>query len=495
MNHPVISSVFGFQLGNSYLSLPSAFYKHEPPTEVTEPKLVIFNTSLAESLGLNAQALQIDGANYFSGNQLFDVAIPFAQAYAGHQFGHFNMLGDGRAIMLGEHTLPNREVVDIQLKGAGRTPYSRSGDGRAALGPMLREYIMSEAMFALGIPTTRSLAVVTTGEKIYREDAMRGAILTRVAKSHIRVGTFQFAATLQDVSHLKSLADYTIARHFPDVMSEITQDENRYNALLNNVINLQATLVAKWMQVGFIHGVMNTDNVSICGETIDYGPCAFMNAYHNDTVFSSIDKAGRYAFGNQPNIAHWNLTRFAEALLPLLDGAGDKAIAIATQCLDRFPQEFFDCWMEGMRKKLGLFNTEDRDVRLVEDFLMYLQKHKADYTNTFVALTTGKFESEPMYDDAGVRDWYALWLARIQRQAESEAMRVDLMHRSNPKVIPRNHIIEVALEAAENTGDLSLVHDLLAVLANPYAPFEGDALYTRAPDAQFDAHYQTFCGT
>ncbi len=495
MNPPATSSEFGLQLGNSYLSLPATFYKHQLPTQVTEPKLVMLNTRLANALGLSAQALQMDGVHYFAGNQIFAGAVPFAQAYAGHQFGHFNMLGDGRAIMLAEHTLPNREVIDIQLKGAGRTPYSRSGDGRAALAPMLREYVMSEAMFALGIPTTRSLAVVTTGEKIYREDARRGAILTRVAKSHIRVGTFQFAAALQDVSSLKALADYTIARHFPDVLSDIMEEDNPYLALLNMVINLQASLVAKWMQVGFIHGVMNTDNVSICGETIDYGPCAFMNAYHTDTVFSSIDKAGRYAFGNQPNIAHWNLTRFAEALLPLLDSAQDKAVAIATTALDRFPKQFFDRWMEGMRKKLGLFNAEDSDIRLVEDFLMYLQKHKADYTNTFVALTLGQFEGEPLFEDAGVRNWYASWQARITRQTETEQMRIDLMHQSNPKVIPRNHIVEAALEAAENTGDLSLVHDLLAVLANPYAPFVGDANYTHAPDAQFDAHYQTFCGT
>lgn len=478
-------------LDSSYLSLPSVFYKKIAPTAVSDPSLLLFNDDLAYELDLNVDALKINGNHYFSGNALFENAQPFAQAYAGHQFGHFNLLGDGRAVMLGEYVLPHHQRVDIQLKGAGRTPYSRSGDGRAALGPMLREYIVSEAMHGLGIATTRSLAVTTTGEYLYRDEVSPGAVLTRVAGSHIRVGTFQFAAALQEVPHLKALSDYTVARHFPACMTA----ENPYIALLDSVIALQANLISKWMQVGFIHGVMNTDNMSICGETIDYGPCAFMNAYNSNTVFSSIDKAGRYAFGNQPNIAHWNLTRFAEALLPLLNLEQDVAIAVATQSLDAFPKLFFASWLDGMRKKLGLFNEEADDIKLIEDLLMHMQKNKADYTNTFVALSDDKIDACAIFQDAGFKHWHTLWQARLERQPETDADRIALMHRVNPKVIARNHIVEEALNAAVANGDMTLVRRLLNVLKTPYDAFTGDSIYTQPPPAMFDAEYKTFCGT
>lgn len=503
------NNIFGLQFTNSYQSLPAVFYKLQLPTPVQSPSLVLFNVALAQSLALNVDALQAHGCGYFAGNLFFADAQPFAEAYAGHQFGHFNMLGDGRAVMLCEHLAPKQALVDIQLKGSGRTPFSRSGDGRAALGPMLREYIISEAMFALGVPTTRSLAVVATGESIYRDTKAPSAVLTRVAASHIRVGTFQYAAALQDISHLKALADYTITRHYPALLVE----ESPYIALLNAVIEMQAALIAKWMQLGFIHGVMNTDNMSIPGETIDYGPCAFMNRYHSDTVFSSIDKNGRYAFGNQPNIAQWNLTRFAESLLPLLDASQEKAIVIATSCLDAFPKLFFTSWLAGMLEKFGLFNEEPEDAAFIESFLMYLQKHDLDYTNAFVALSTNATTidafvlsllithhenaallKDNILNDIGFCAWFDALQARIKRQPQSEVMRTALMHRVNAKVIPRNHLVEEALSAAQ-VGDLSLVHQLLKVLATPYEPFAGDVMYTAVPSRSFDKQYKTFCGT
>jgi uncharacterized protein YdiU (UPF0061 family) len=486
----LVADDVGVNFDNSYLQLPPIFHKKQLPTAVKSPSIAIFNDALALALGLNAEALSNQGAEYLSGNALFSGSEPIAQAYAGHQFGHFNILGDGRAILLGEHILPNKQRVDIQLKGAGRTPYSRSGDGRAALAPMLREYVMSEAMFALGIPTTRSLAVTTTGEHVYRDGASAGAVLARVAASHLRVGTFQFAASTQNLQQLQALADYAINRHFP----EIVNAENKYLELLKQVIALQASLIAQWMHVGFIHGVMNTDNMSICGETIDYGPCALMNTYLPETVFSSIDTGGRYAFGNQPNIAHWNLIRLAETLLALIDESEEKAIALATECLNTYPTQFFDCWLAGMRKKLGLFNAEAEDTKLAEDLLMHMQKNKADYTNTFSLLATEAIQATTLYQDAGFKDWLALWKARLARQSQTFDESIALMHSANPKVIPRNHLVEEALAAAEN-GDMTLFKDLLAVLANPYADLNHPEKYTQAPDAAFDRQYKTFCGT
>ncbi|HSH72921.1 MAG TPA: YdiU family protein [Methylophilaceae bacterium] len=481
---------YGFNFDNSYLQLPAVFYKRQAPTQVTNPDIVIFNDSLGKMLGLNIEALKQQGSQFLAGNTICAGSDPIAQAYAGHQFGGFNMLGDGRAILLGEHITRGKQRFDIQLKGAGRTPYSRSGDGRASLGPMLREYIISEAMYALGIPTTRSLAVVTTGEHVYRDDAYPGAVLTRVAASHIRVGTFQFAAT-QNQQQLQALADYSINRHFPD----IADTDNKYLELLKRVIELQASLIAKWMHVGFIHGVMNTDNMSICGETIDYGPCAFMNTYHPESVFSSIDTNGRYAFGNQPNIAHWNLVRLAESLLPLIDESQEKSIALVTESLNEYPGKFFAFWIAGMRKKLGIFNEEAEDIKLAEDLLMYMQKNHADYTNTFRSLGEDNLDGTELHQDAGYREWLARWKARLARQNETFDESIKFMQTSNPKVIPRNHLVEQALNAAVVSGDMSLLNGFLSVVANPYAEVNHSSKYTEAPEPLFDQQYKTFCGT
>lgn len=482
---------FGFNFDNSYLQLPAIFHKKQQPTEVKKPEIALFNDALGITLGLNIDAIKKQGAQFLSGNTLHSGSEPIAQAYAGHQFGHFNILGDGRAILLGEHLTPNKRRVDIQLKGAGRTPYSRSGDGRAALGPMLREYIISEAMYTLGIPTTRSLAVVTTGENVYRDDAFPGAILTRIASSHIRVGTFQFAAATQNLQNFQALADYSINRHFP----EITNAENKYLEFLKRVIDLQASLIAKWMHVGFIHGVMNTDNMSICGETIDYGPCAFINTYHPEMVFSSIDTNGRYAFGNQPKIAHWNLIRLAETLLPLIHESEEKSILLATKPLDEFPNKFLAHWLADMRNKLGIFNQEAEDLKLAEDLLMYMQKNKADFTNTFRALGTEAINNAEISQDAGFRNWLEVWRARLSRQTESFDESIQLMYTANPKVIPRNHLVEEALNAAVNDGDMTVLNELLLVLSSPYADLNHPPKYTQAPELLFDQQYKTYCGT
>lgn len=482
---------YGFRFDNSYLQLPDIFYKRQQPAQVKNPETVLFNEVLAQSLGLNVAALRTQGAPLLSGSTLYQGAEPIAQAYAGHQFGYFNVLGDGRAILLGEHITPDKQRFDIQLKGSGRTRYSRSGDGLAALGPMLREYIISEAMYALGIPTTRSLAVVTTGETVYRDAAYPGAVLTRIAASHIRVGTFQFAAAMQNREQLQALADYAMHRHFP----EIANVENPYLELLKRVMDLQALLIAKWMHVGFIHGVMNTDNMSICGETIDYGPCAFMNAYHPETVFSSIDTNGRYAYGNQPNIAHWNLIRLAEALLPLVHESEEQAIELVTEHLQAFPGQFLDYWLAGMRKKLGLFNAEDDDLKLAEDLLMYMQKNKADFTNTFRALSSNAIKDAAIYADAGFKSWLEQWQTRLSRQTESFEESVQLMHAANPKVIPRNHLVEEALSDAVDKRDLTALNELLNVLSDPYAEIAHPAKYIEAPATAFDQNFKTFCGT
>lgn len=482
---------YGFSFDNSYLQLPPIFHKKQQPTEVKSPEIALFNDALALSLGLNVDAIKKQGAQFLSGNALYSGTDPIAQAYAGHQFGNFNILGDGRAILLGEHVAPNKQRFDIQLKGSGRTPYSRSGDGRAALGPMLREYIISEAMHALGIPTTRSLAVTTTGEYVYRDAKYPGAVLTRVASSHIRVGTFQFAAATQNQQQLQALADYSITRHFP----EIADADNQYLELLNCVIDLQASLIAQWMQVGFIHGVMNTDNMSICGETIDYGPCAFINTYHPETVFSSIDTNGRYAYGNQPSIAHWNLIRFAESLLPLIHESEEQAIALVTESLQGYPNKFLAFWLSGMRKKLGIFNQEAEDMSLAEDLLMYMQKNKADFTNTFRSLGTEAIDHAEISQDTGFRNWVVQWKARLSRQDETFDESVRLMHTANPKVIPRNHLVEEALDAAVNRSDLTLLNDLLSVVSDPYADINHPSKYIHAPELLFDQHYKTYCGT
>lgn len=491
MANPTTPPDFGFNFDNSYLQLPAVFYQKQRPSPVQAPAMVLFNQTLANELELNTAALSEQGADYFAGNELLSGSEPIAQAYAGHQFGHFNRLGDGRAILLGEHLTGKQQRWDIQLKGAGPTGYSRSGDGRAALGPMLREYLISEAMHALGVPTTRSLSVTRSGETVYRDDAYPGAILCRVAASHLRVGTFQFAAAEQNPPLLKALADYTIARHFPD----IGQHESPYLAMLESVIDSQAQLVAQWMQLGFIHGVMNTDNMSICGETIDYGPCAFLNNYHQDTVFSSIDKDGRYAYGNQPQMALWNLVRLAETLLPLIDENQEKAIALARASLENFNTLYADYWLSGMRKKLGLFNKEAADQALAESLLQLMQKHQADYTHTFSALCHGAFKPSALYQAAEFADWLRLWQARLSRQEQSVDDSMALMQSVNPTVIPRNHLVEEALHAAAYADDLSAFHALLAAVTKPYTAPDASSQYQQAPSASFDLSYQTYCGT
>lgn len=480
----------GWNFDNSYARLPEKFFSSINPTPVREPELVILNESLAKSLGLNEEALKSeDGVAAFAGNKLPEGASPLAQAYGGHQFGHFNMLGDGRAILLGEQITPQVERVDIQLKGPGRTPYSRGGDGRAGLGSMLREYIISEAMHALGIPTTRSLAVVTTGEQIIRETMQPGAILTRVAASHLRVGTFQYAANWGNVEELRALADYTIKRHYP----EIEEDEGRYLSLLKSVIKRQAELIAKWQLVGFIHGVMNTDNMTISGETIDYGPCAFIDTYDPATVFSSIDRDGRYAYGNQPYIGGWNLSRFAETLLPLLHEGEEQSVKMAEEALSEYPLLFEAEFLAGMRAKLGLFGEEKDDKELISGLLNLMQKHRADFTNTFRALTNGKQEDTDLFKAPEYDQWHQKWQARLGRQEESKDSSQELMRKSNPAIIPRNHRVEEALDAAVN-GDYSVMEKLLEVLSNPFAHSAEQTEYCK-PAAPSKIPYRTYCGT
>lgn len=483
----------GWSFDNSYARLPERFFARVNPTPVKAPEVVALNEPLAASLGLKAEALRsAEGAAILAGNAIPAGAEPIAQAYAGHQFGHFTMLGDGRALLLGEQLSPSGERFDIQLKGAGRTPFSRGGDGRAALGPMLREYIISEAMHALGIPTTRSLAVTVTGEPVLRETELPGAILTRVASSHLRVGTFQYAAALRDDHEaLRALADYALGRHGSEAARQ--DGESRYLTLLRETIARQASLIAKWQLVGFVHGVMNTDNMAIGGETIDYGPCAFIDVYDPAAVFSSIDTNGRYAYGNQPQIAAWNLARLAEALLPLLHDEEERAIRIAEEAIEQFPELYFGHWLNGMRAKLGLFGEEEQDEALIKELLGLMRKHRADYTNTFRALTLGDDEKTEMAGDDQFAAWRAQWQARQERQQESRETAQQLMRDSNPAVIPRNHRVEEALSAAAK-GDYSVMARLLEALSAPYSYADEHADYCAPPEPS-DRPYRTFCGT
>lgn len=481
----------GWNFDNSYARLPKLLFTILNPTPVDSPELVILNESLASSLGLNTQSLQAEsGIAVLAGNQIPQGALPLAQAYAGHQFGHFTMLGDGRAILIGEQITPSGERFDIQLKGSGKTPYSRGGDGRAVLGPMLREYIISEAMHALGVPTTRSLAVVKTGQTVIRETALPGAILTRVAASHLRVGTFQYVAGWGTVEDLRTLADYTINRHY----SNLKTDENRYLLLLQEIIKRQADLVAKWQMIGFIHGVMNTDNMTISGETIDYGPCAFMDTYDPATVFSSIDIHGRYAYGNQPDIAGWNLARFAETLLPLLHTNQDQAIELAQDAISKFPVLYHQNWVAGMRSKLGLFNEEAQDETLIIELLNLMQKYHADFTNTFRALTTDTLQETVLFNTPEFTQWYEKWQVRLGRQQESKTESKQLMMKSNPAIIPRNYRVEEALKAATEQEDYSVMKRLLDVLVSPYDYSAEKEEYAKPP-APSACPYRTFCGT
>jgi serine/tyrosine/threonine adenylyltransferase len=478
----------GWRLEHTYAELPQLFYSDVAPTAVREPRLVVFNRPLAAVLGLDPDVLaRPESAPLFSGNILPEGARPIAQAYAGHQYAHFTTLGDGRAILLGEQITPSGDRVDIQLKGAGQTRFSRRGDGRAALGPMLREYIISEAMHALGIPTTRSLAVVATGESVVRESVLEGAVLVRVAASHIRVGTMQWPAAQGNTDAVRALADYTIARHYPEVAGMAEP----YLAVFEAILERQASLIARWQLVGFIHGVMNTDNMALSGETIDYGPCAFMDAYDPATVFSSIDHGGRYAYGNQPAIAHWNLARLAEAMLSLFDPDVNRAVERATEALNRFPILFEQRWLDGMRAKLGLFTGQDDDVALVNDLLAWMQRSGADFTNTFRSLASGSVES--MRTDPEFAAWQRRWQARRGMQAQPAVEAEGLMRQHNPAVIPRNHHVETALEAATTEQDLSVMHRLLEVLTAPYA-HERDLGEFAAPGPR-EKSYRTFCGT
>ncbi|KOS64851.1 YdiU family protein [Lysinibacillus agricola] len=486
-----MENTIGWNFDNSYARLPSIFFTSLTLNPVLSPKLIMLNEPVAKSLGLNINALQSEEATaIFAGNNSPAGGTPIAQAYAGHQFGHFNMLGDGRALLLGEQITPNHERFDIALKGSGRTPYSRGGDGRASLGPMLREYIISEAMHALNIPTSRSLAVVTTGETIIRETELPGAILTRIASSHLRVGTFQYAANWGTEEELKALADYALERHFPNA----NEAQNRYLSLLQEVIKKQASLIAKWQLIGFIHGVMNTDNMTISGETIDYGPCAFMDAYDPATVFSSIDRQGRYAYGNQPNIGGWNLTRLAESLLPLIHEDQEDAINIAQEALQQYPQLYYANWLAGMRAKLGMFNDEEQDTELIEELLKLMQQYQADYTNTFIALTFDKFDESTLFSTKEFKEWHKKWLARLERQQETKDMSQQLMRDQNPAVIPRNHRVEEALEAAVEHGDYSVMERLLNALAHPFAHTKKQLDYATLPTPS-NQPYRTFCGT
>ena len=488
-----------FAFDNSYARLPDRFFERHRPTPVAAPRLVRLNEKLAWHLGLDPAKLATpQGVDFLAGNRMPEGGEPLAMAYAGHQFGTFvPQLGDGRAVLLGE--VIDRDGVrrDIQLKGAGRTPFSRQGDGRAALGPVLREYVVSEAMAALGIPTTRALAAVTTGETVWRETPLPGAILTRVASSHIRVGTFQFFAARGDVDAIRQLADYVIARHYPEAIGAT----NRYRALLDLVIARQAELVAKWLLVGFIHGVMNTDNTSIAGESIDYGPCAFMDAYHPATVYSSIDTGGRYSYGNQARIAQWNLARLAETILPLLAGDRDTALKEAQDAIDAFTTRFEIAYAAGLSRKLGLLKARPHDLALAQDLLERMVRNSADFTLTFRRLCDaaespdGDTTVRALFDTpSAFDDWALKWRHRLAEEGGHGNERLKGMRASNPLFIPRNHLVEEAISAAVNNGDFSVFESLLAVLSTPY---EEQPIFARFADPPQPDQVvrQTFCGT
>jgi serine/tyrosine/threonine adenylyltransferase len=491
------SAAARFVFDNSYARELEGFYVPWKAAQVAQPTLVKFNRELAEELGLDADALDSEeGARIFAGNETPEGAAPLAQAYAGHQFGGFvPQLGDGRALLLGELIDRNGRRRDIQLKGSGPTPFSRAGDGRAALGPVLREYLIGEAMHALGIPTTRTLAAVLTGEPVFRESTLPGAILTRVAASHIRVGTFQFFAARGEQAKVRRLADYVIERHYP----ELKGDANPYLGLLERVCDRQAALVASWMHVGFIHGVMNTDNMAISGETIDYGPCAFMDHYDPATVFSSIDTHGRYAYANQPRIAHWNLARFAETLLSLIDDDRNRAVARATEVVNAFPERYERHWLKGMRAKLGLAGEEEADLNLAAGFLTAMEGKKVDYTLAFRYLADAALgEEEPirvLFAHPSAYDlWSGHWRARLAREGVAPLVRAQAMRRVNPAFIPRNHRVEEALSAAVERGDYAPFETLLNILSHPFDDQpEFAAFAVPAPDGQ--GCYRTFCGT
>ena len=480
----------GWHFDNTYSKLPKSFLENIKPVPVKDPKLIILNKNLAEQLNLDfSKFSDTDLAKMFSGNSLPEGSETIAQAYAGHQFGHFTMLGDGRAVMLGEHLDKENKRFDIQFKGSGRTSFSRSGDGRAVLGPMLREYIISEAMHALNIPTTRSLAVVSTGEEVIREQMLPGAILTRVASSHIRVGTFQYIAATQNADDLKTLFNYTIDRHYP----EIKDSKTKALDLLNLLMQKQCELVINWMRVGFIHGVMNTDNMTVSGETIDYGPCAFMDHYHPQTVFSSIDQNGRYSYNNQPRITKWNLARFAECIIPLIDQDEQKAISIATETINNFEKLYEEKWLNMMRDKLGLFGENKDDKHLIFELLTWMENNKADFTNTFCKLMDIQSIKDPIYQNQEYLNWTAKWKKRLEKNNTGKEKYLELMRSVNPIFIPRNHKVEEALkDASENK--LETLNQLLEVIKYPYKD-NGMLMDYQQPMSNENGNYKTFCGT
>ena len=472
------------------MTLPSEFHSHVLPKKVASPKLAIFNHDLSTELGINFSSLQPEEiSNLLSGNIIPDGSSLIAQSYAGHQFGHFTILGDGRAILLGEHILGD-ERFDIQLKGSGPTPYSRSGDGLAAIGPMLREYLISEAMHHLNIPTCRSLAVVETGEDVIREQKYPGAILTRISRSHIRIGTFQFAVIQEDKSLVKKLFNYTIERHFPNLI----ESKNKALDFLYLIIDQQAELITNWMRVGFIHGVMNTDNVALSGETIDYGPCAFMDHYDPLTVFSSIDHQGRYSFANQPIIAQWNLARLAETILPLISDNNEKALKLAEEAINAFADLYQSKWLDMMRRKIGLITKKNEDKDLISELLDTMQKHKADFTNTFRFLSEDVLSGDDIFKTEEFLTWYKKWKLRLKKESNTFEDIKKIMDTNNPRVIPRNHLVEKALKSAEE-GDLETFVDFSKIIKNPYSSsIDVPKKYLNPPNDN-EKVLQTFCGT
>ncbi len=472
---------------NSYLTVNQQLYSKVVPSYVELPRLLLYNKNLADDLGLPSE-LSSDAISALAGNGVLEGSEPIAQAYAGHQFGHFNILGDGRAILLGEHVTPTGKRFDIQLKGAGRTPYSRNGDGRATTSAMLREYMISEAMHGLRIPTTRSLAVVGTGDEVYREYVSEGAVLTRIAASHIRVGTFQYAAKYLPKEELRAFCVYVIERHYP----EVAEEENPPLAFLRKVQDKQIDLIVDWMRVGFIHGVMNTDNMSIPGETIDYGPCAFMNGYDPATVFSSIDRNSRYAYGNQPSMARWNIACLASALLPIIHDDKEEAVKLCQEVINDFPIVYEKRWAKMMCSKLGILEEQEGDDSLIKDLLHWMEANKADFTNTFLQLLKPKNEHIGIYGVADFQSWYTRWEERVSMYAWEEVF--SLLNRFNPKFIPRNHLVEETLHQAANLNDYGLFNRLLKVLQVPYETQKGYEDF-QEPPLEGDGDYRTYCGT
>jgi uncharacterized protein YdiU (UPF0061 family) len=486
MKNNVSLSDSGWNLQSSYTQISDKLFSELKPDAVTNPSTVIVNNELAEKLGLNLKGIsEEDLSNLFSGNSLPHGSKPFAQAYAGHQFGQFTILGDGRAHIVGEQVTPDGEIFDIQYKGSGRTPYSRGGDGKAALGPMLREYLISEAMYYLGIPTTRSLAVVETGEKVYREVPLKGSILTRVASSHIRIGTFQFLAAHKDYEGMKSLLDFSIKRHF----SNLKFSENLAIEFIKAVMQKQINLIVEWMRVGFIHGVMNTDNSTISGETIDYGPCAFMDHYDANTVFSSIDTQGRYSFANQPSIIQWNLVRLAECLLPLIDKDEKRSIEIAQNLINTFSSLFKDKWLQMMKKKLGIKDKSEDDEELINNLIKWMQQKKPDFTNTFCNLMNYDHADDEEFEDDEFNNWKREWKKRVESKEY-----LDVMISCNPTLIPRNYLVEEALSEAETDGKFDKFNELNEIISSPYQLKKVNIKYLETP-SKTSIPYKTFCGT